>query len=780
MKTKYLKILSIAFASSVVLASCSQDFLEDKQNYDQVQSEIYDVYEGADYRVRDVYARCLPNGEATYGENWQYVSWGIPDNLSKATEEYIGTSPFVDYNAMMSARGTGSNEVPDYFMNNAGVINENPYGLIRHINESIQGISGGKLSQEDKNKFLGQLYFFRAWRYFILWKWYGGVPLIDYVPVIGPNINEPRVSARRLFDFIISDLDMAADLLEPFTSELTNSSNYGRITTGAALALKGRVLAWWCSPLFNRTQDADRYAEAYAIAKADLARINACGYRLNDATANNAAGWADMFQYTSFSNNTEGVFIARFNNLVNVGDAIYRNNMWESYTRPYNASCAKNSATQPSLDIIDIFPMADGKVPNNDYYKSLPKSSYAYNASHDSNHSIPFLNRDPRFYRTFAFAGIKWPFNGNISWDDNAPYPKGDDYELWNYVWYENETQRDDWTSGSRYGADYSMEKVQAVNINKRSGSSSATQKNYNLTQADGFRNSGASLLEIRYAEVLLNLAELAAGANQTGEAYEYLRQIRRRVGYTGDCGIVEGAPNECFAAVLYERQIELAFEGKRFDDMRRWLLFDGGVDMPGTKLTGWGGDVCSWLGIEKFNGRRRESMEFRVKNEIEGGLSPLDKTDKTGKKHLTAWATNENIPDPIAQNAAKEGLYEPIVNEKKDKDGNVTETTYEYFESFKKWRSENYVVDLNGNDLAGQLDKLKEFYDKYLVFKFKKGDNLSVDMKPDERTVITFRPHYYFLGLKGGAMDSNPTLRQTVGWEGGPTGTGDFDPLVE
>ena len=752
MKAKYLKFFSIAFAASVVSASCSQDFLEEKQNYDQVQSEIYNVYEGADYRVRDVYARCLPNPEFA-GENWQYVSWGIPDNLSYATEEYAGTSTFTDYNTTLVARG--SNQVPDYFVGgNAGDINSNAYGLIRHINEAIQGITNGKLSQEEKDKLVGQLYFFRAWRYFILWKWYGGVPKIDYVPVIGPDINEPRASAREIFEFIIADLDKAADLLEPFTAELTNSDNYGRVNTGSALALKSRVLAWWCSPLFNRAQDPNRYAEAYATMKADLERIKACGYGLYDATTNNAAGWADMFQKNE-ARNPEPVFFARLNDLPATGSAIYRNNFWERHIRPYNAHCAEGagSGNQPSLDIVDIFPMADGKVPNNNYYKTLPKSSIAYNASHDSNHSLIFLNRDPRFYRTFGFPGIKWPVRGSITWNTNAPYPGGADYELWNYVWYENTTQRDDWNSSSRYGADFAMSNVKGIFINKRSGSTLETQ-NYTLTQQYGFRLSGASLIEIRFAEVMLNMAELAAGANQTGEAYEYLRDIRRRVGYTGDCGITAGSQSDCMAAVLYERQIELAFEGKRFDDMRRWLLFDGGSDIPGTKLTGWGGNTCNWLGVEKFNGRRRESMEYRVNNATKNGLGG------------NAWSTGTSIPDPIAQVVMAEQGW--------------TNADATIFDQYKAWRSANYAVDLNAADLNGELNKLKEFYDKYLTFKFKKGDSLSVDMTADERTFITYRPYYYFLGLTGGAMDSNPTLRQTVGWEGGPTGTGDFDPLAD
>ena len=56
-------------------------------------------------------------------------------------------------------------------------------------------------------------------------------------------------------------------------------------------------------------------------------------------------------------------------------------------------------------------------------------------------------------------------------------------------------------------------------------------------------------------------------------EAVDRLKLIRQRVGYTGDCGLqanLESDPAACMSAILYERQIELAYEGKRFDDCRR------------------------------------------------------------------------------------------------------------------------------------------------------------------------------------------------------------------
>ena len=50
--------------------------------------------------------------------------------------------------------------------------------------------------------------------------------------------------------------------------------------------------------------------------------------------------------------------------------------------------------------MVDMFPMADGKRPSTcNTYTTLEKSSVAY----DKN--VPFANRDPRFYRTFAFPG---------------------------------------------------------------------------------------------------------------------------------------------------------------------------------------------------------------------------------------------------------------------------------------------------------------------------------------------------------------------------------------
>ena len=96
----------------------------------------------------------------------------------------------------------------------------------------------------------------------------------------------------------------------------------------------------------------------------------------------------------------------------------------------------------------------------------------------------------------------------------------------------------------------------------------------------DGGAKNINSIPLIRYAEVLLNLAECAAEVgNKDSEVYEILKSIRQRAGITANADGLYGlkadmTKEELIDAVLFERRIELAFEGKRFWDMRRRMMF--------------------------------------------------------------------------------------------------------------------------------------------------------------------------------------------------------------
>lgn len=723
MKTK-IKFIGFGLLAFSCLVSCSDDFLWEKKNYDNVSAGAYNYISGCNGRVNDVYSWCLP---AASDLSWKYPSMGNADIAGKSTEEYSGFSDFVNPEIELSSNST-SNAVPDFFLASNNNIQEAVYGRIRNINDVIAGIQGSTISEDDKNVFLGQCYFFRAWCYYNLVKWYGGVPLVTEVQEPVAASFTPRSSAKACFDFILEDLKQSADLLR---SKTTNGgwsgSDWGRITTGTALALKGRVLQLWASPLFNRANDQSRWENAYKEMKADLPVINSCGYGLYNAS-NNVNGSSFALQFLQPGKNPEAVFVTLHNNVAS-DDGLdnQKNNRWERDIRPANTGGGGKGASKM---LIDMFPMADGKLPaGTNTYTKLETSQFAYESDY------PFMNRDPRFYRTFTFPGFRWAFNGDPTQRDghNPSYDAGKNYVLWNYVWYTDLNDQGNPESGNSYAADNLLGSKVGVYVRKKSDDLDLNGSPLYSYEPLGSKGAGpffsaAPLIELRYAEVLLNLAEVACMAGHTDEAASLLQQVRDRAGVPAYANLSDQAT--CMSAILYERQIEFAYEGKRFDDMRRWMLFDGGAVLPAGaptswKLTGWGGNTCTWLGFKQFNGQRRENIEFRV-------------ADKYGVG-TTLWDG-----DPLV----KAGTERPA------------------------------GVNLK-NDLTEQLETLKAWYQDNLVLKERKGDGRDAQHND---LYIKFLPKYYFLGLSTGAQNSNKGLAQTIGWEdynnGGTAGT--FDPLAE
>ena len=754
-----IKYFGFGLMSVLAFSACSDEFLEDKKNYDNVTTDVYNYFEGANGRLYDLYAWCLPQtGDLSTGTNYLSVAVGTADIAGKSTEEYTGFSDFTDPQKALSSMGS-TNSVPDYFMGTHNNIQNAVYGRIRNINDFIKGVSGSTLSDEQKNVMLGQAYFLRAWCYYNLVKWYGGVPIVT--DVLAPVVENytPRATTKATIEFILDDLKQAADLLEEQTaSGGWTGEDYGRVTTGTALALKGRVLLLWASPLFNRANDENRWKNAYAEMKADLATINACGYGLY-RTGTNVNGSDFAGQFLTSGINPEAVFVALHNNKEGDGLDNQKNNRWERDIRPANTGGGGKGA---GLALIEQFPMADGRMPDlsgladldivggrtyKDTYSKLERSQYAYDEA------APYMNRDPRFYRTFAFPGFRWAFQGDATVRDshNPSYNGGKDYVIWNYVWFVDKNDQGNITSGNSFGADNLLGSKVGVYVRKKSddldvNGSPLYQYVGGDTKGSAPFYSAAPLIEIRYAEVLLNLAEAACGAGQMGEAVQYLQQIRARAGYTGEnnYGLQANLASDqaaCMSAILYERQIEFAYEGKRFDDARRWMLYDGGtlaeptgadVDpeaqtIPSTwKVTGWGGNTCTWLGFKQLNGQRRENVSYRTADQFGVGTDQWD-------------------GDPLL----KAGVVRP--------DG----------------------VDFSKTDLATQLETLRTWYADNLVARYTTGD--SYDSQKNV-LYISFRPKYYFLGFSQGVMTHNSQLQQTIGWadynNGGSNGT--FDPLAE
>ena len=288
---------------------------------------------------------------------------------------------------------------------------------------------------------------------------------------------------------------------------------------------------------------------------------------------------------------------------------------------------------------------------------------------------------------------------------------------LWNYEWYVDKSDAGNPENGNSYSADNLFTSNVGVYVRKKSDDLDLGTQLYVYdplaSKGAGPFFSQAPLIELRYTEVLMNLAEAACMAGHMDEAVAVLQQIRARAGYTAEnnYGLQDNLVSDqatCMSAILYERQIEFAYEGKRFDDMRRWMLFDGGAQQPSGApaswtLTGWGGNTCTWLGFTPMNGQRRERIEFRTGNQFGVG---------------TAFWNG----DPLV--AA--GVERPA------------------------------GADFREADINAQLTALKTWYNANLVTQYKTGDGYDSQHNLE---YINFRPKYYFLGLSSGAQNVNKGL---------------------
>ena len=159
----------------------------------------------------------------------------------------------------------------------------------------------------------------------------------------------------------------------------------------------------------------------------------------------------------------------------------------------------------------------------------------------------PYKNRESRFYQTVLYNGAEWK----------------------DRVIETFEGGRDAMTQGAGgTTTGYYLRKL------------------FDESQRGGFDKSGLTLYYLRYAEVLLIYAEAMAEQNDLETAFSYLNEVRERGGLKP---LPVGSKNDFQRELRRERMIELAFEGHRFWDLRRWGIAKSvlnGVSMKGVKTT--------------------------------------------------------------------------------------------------------------------------------------------------------------------------------------------------
>lgn len=196
----------------------------------------------------------------------------------------------------------------------------------------------------------------------------------------------------------------------------------------------------------------------------------------------------------------------------------------------------------PSYQLVDSYECTDG----------LPiDKSPLYNPAK------PWDNRDPRLAWTFAL-----PSSGYSNWQ-NEP---GCIFQGFQY-----ETHRDSIKCWNYHTSPHSYVDNQDA-LNAYASFTGINWRKYvNDVNYGDVNNCDNNIIVIRYAEVLLTYAEAKVKAGQVDQSvYEALNKIRKRAGMPV---IAPMKADELFYAIARERRHELAGEGQRLSDIRRWRI---------------------------------------------------------------------------------------------------------------------------------------------------------------------------------------------------------------
>ncbi|MDR3185189.1 MAG: RagB/SusD family nutrient uptake outer membrane protein [Prevotellaceae bacterium] len=372
--------------------------------------------------------------------------------------------------------------------------------------------------------------FLKAYFYFELVKRYGGVPILrDDAPYeLGEDMELPRNTFEYCINYIVTELDAIKDRLRTVNT-LNPASEAHVITDGAVMALKSRVLLYAASPLFNEHPiepgnelvgyagyDRQRWKDAADAARWFIDTYQGI-YELSLADPPFASVFLDYYT----SSNKEIIFAQQ-------GD---KNKSVEQNNGPigFTGNNQSNGRTSPTQNLVDAFPMKDGKAIDD------PSSAYSYSTQN------MYANRDPRLQYTVMYNGSRWLKT-----------------TLETYLKGKNNPDQSAQTTKTGYY------------LRKFMGS---------FEESDNYDDALHLWVMFRYAEILLNFAEAENEySGPTPEVYKAITDLRSRAKIDPGADQLYGlkasmSKEEMREVIRNERRIEMAFEEQRYWDIRRWRI---------------------------------------------------------------------------------------------------------------------------------------------------------------------------------------------------------------
>ena len=465
-----MKNIVFFFIIGSLLISCQDDFL-DKVPLDFVSPDNYlNNDEQTEIVLNGIYHNLDFGGT---NDPYQKV---YPYYIDAATDDVFNRSPWEGMTIFARGQATPTSTRVRWKWN------RNYQGISR-ANVLIDAIERADFESEKKVRYSAEAKFLRAWYYNDLVTFFGDVPMI-----LNPGDLENAQPARNeksiVVEQIVKDLDEAIPDL-PLTYEV--SKDKGRVTKGAALALKARVL------LYN-----NMWSQAAAAAREC---IDLGVYSLYP-------DYYGLFREENEAQASESEIIFQVYYTPEINPSFFTMSLmvwWPSYL--------------PTLQLANSYYMMNG-LPITD-----PNSGF--------DPENPYINRDPRLAATMYYPGALFK---------SAAMGAPEERLIPSYL---------------------------------LGGSGFKPRKYVSETLTNLENGEGLNKYFIRYAEVLLTYAEAMNEANgPSSDVYDAIDQLRNRAGMATLTEAMPGLSKEQMREVIRnERRIELAFEGLRWADIRRWEI---------------------------------------------------------------------------------------------------------------------------------------------------------------------------------------------------------------
>lgn len=454
------------------------------------------------------------------------------------------------------------------------------YKYIRQANIFLQkahpivttGTQGDQLLEDELTQMKANVRFMRAFYHYLLFEQYGPIILVkDKIYDATEDQDVPRNTVDEVVAYIDSELTAVA-------SELTQEPIFedkdyrAWPTKGVALAVRAKLWLYAASPLLN-----GGYREALAVTNPDGTRLfpdyDAGKWEKALAACKDFIDYAEAGRYELYKEykDDNGAVIDPDKSVYNLfqkytHEIIWAtaNNDWggmngDAFDRRIAPRCEKNGlgSTGVTQELVDAFYMKDGLPISATAY--LPQSTLyqeeGYGTYKDQNDNFSkkytnvsvsnrYLNREPRFYNTVFFNGRQWPVSCN------------------QVLFY----------NGGNSGVQEGQATLTGYMLFKRFNRSVSLT---NPGVASQFRPS----IIFRLADFYLMYAEAANEVNPNDvRVLKYLNLVRERAGLPGVETLnpaIRGNQELQRAAIQRERQVELATEGQRYFDVRRWMIAD-------------------------------------------------------------------------------------------------------------------------------------------------------------------------------------------------------------